>query len=144
MAKHWRMQLLPGFCDCSCAECDVDRGRSVTKRNLLESTNLPLEGYFRALYVPLGGSRTQMEDASLKSMKLCVSMFSDKPPCMPLYFGTVEIILPEAAEAFSSFLAFAATAFSFFGLCSNGFFFSFFFLLSLFLPLLFLPLFLLS
>ena len=144
MVKHWRMLLLPGFSDCSYAECDVDRGRTVTKRNLLKHTNLPLEGYFRVLYVPLGGSQTRMEDASLKSMKLCVSMFSDKPPCMPLCFGTVEIILPEAVGAFSSCLASTVATFSFFSLCSNGFFFSFIFLLSLLLPLPFLPLPLLS
>ena len=53
--------------------------------------------------------------------------------------------------AFSSFLASAATVFSFFRLYSNGFFFSFFFLLSLLptflfplVPLLFFLLFLLS
>ena len=143
MAKHWRMLLLSGFSDCSCAKCAVDRGRPVTKRNLLERTNLPLEGYFRALYVPLGGLRTRMKNAFLKSMKLCVSMFSNKPPCMPLCFDTSENILPKAVGAFSSFLASAATTFSFFSLCGNGFFFSFFFLLSLLLPLLFLLLFLL-
>ena len=67
----------------------------MTTRNVLERANLPLEGYFRALYVPLGGSRTQMENAPLK---LCIFMFNNKPPCMPLYFGTVEIILQEAAR----------------------------------------------
>ena len=66
MAKHWRILLLLDFYDCSCTECDVDRGWPMTKRNLLERTNLPLEGYFRALYVPLGGSQTWMEDASIK------------------------------------------------------------------------------
>ena len=55
MTKHWQMLLLPGFSDCSWAEYDVDRGWPVTNRNLLERTNLPLEGYFRALYVPLSG-----------------------------------------------------------------------------------------
>ena len=84
------MLLVPGFSDCSWVECDVDRGRPVIKRNVLELANLPLEGYFRVLYVPLGGSRTRKESASLKSTKLCVSMFSDKPPCMPLCFGTVD------------------------------------------------------
>ena len=93
MARRWRMLPVPSFYDCFWAECDVDRGRPVTTRNILERANLPLEGYFRAFYVPLGGSLTRMENASLKSMKLCVSMFSDKPPCMPLCFGTVEIIL---------------------------------------------------
>ena len=77
--------------------------------NTLESANFLLEGYFRVLYVPLGGAETQM--------KFYISMFSDKPPCMPLCFGIgAVIILPEAAGAFSffisSFLAFAAGAFS--------------------------------
>ena len=72
----------------------------MTTRNILERANLPLEGYFRALYVPLVGSQTWMENAPLKSMKLCISMFSDKPPFMPLCFGIVEIISPEEAEAF--------------------------------------------
>ena len=44
-------------------------------RNVLEHANLLLEGYFLALYVPLGGAETQME--------FYISMFSDKPPCMP-------------------------------------------------------------
>ena len=107
-------------------------------RNLLERANLRLEGYFRALYIPLGGSKTQMENAP--SMEVYISMFSDKPLYMPLCFGTVIIILPEPVGAFSSFF------FLFFSLCSSsfflflnlygkGFFFSFFFLLSLLLPL---------
>ena len=112
----------------------------MTKRNVLEHANLPLEGYFQALYVPLGSSRTWMENASLKSMKLYFSMFSDKPPCMPLCFGTVEIILPKVTATFSSFLTSTAATFSFFSLCSSDFFFNFFFLLSLLIPLLFLPL----
>ena len=58
-------------------------------RNILELANLPLEGYFRALYAPLCGSQIWREKASLTSTKLCVSMFSDKPPCMPLCFDTV-------------------------------------------------------
>ena len=49
------MLLVSGFSDCSWDECDVDRGRPVIKTNVLELANLPLEGYFRALYVPLGG-----------------------------------------------------------------------------------------
>ena len=49
------MLLVSGFSDCSCVECDVDRGRPVIKRNVLELANLHLEGYFRALYAPLGG-----------------------------------------------------------------------------------------
>ena len=139
MARHWRMVPVLGFSNCSWAECDVDRGRPMATRNVLERANLLLEGYFLSLYVHLGGSKTRMEITSSKSMKFYVSMFSDKSPCMPLYFGTAVIILLEAIGAFSSFLASAAT-FSFFSLYSNGFFFSFFFLLSLLLPLLFLPL----
>ena len=77
--------------------------------NALESANLLLEGYFRVLYVPLGCVETQM--------KFYISMFNDKPPCMPLCFGIgAVIILPEAVETFSffisSFLAFVAGAFS--------------------------------
>ena len=93
------MLPLPGFSDCSWAKSDVDRGRSVSTRNVLERANLRLERYFRALYVPLGGSKTQMENAP--SMEFYISMFSDKPPCMPLYFGIAVIILPEVAGAFS-------------------------------------------
>ena len=81
-------------------------------RNVLERANLHLEGYFRALYVTLGGSKTRMENTPSKSMEFYISMFSDKPPCMPLCFGTAVIILPEAAEAFSSFLASIAATFS--------------------------------
>ena len=53
MAGHWRMLLGLGLIVHG-AECDVDRGRSVIKRNVLELANLPMEGYFRALYAPLG------------------------------------------------------------------------------------------
>ena len=105
MARHWWMLLVPGS-----SECDVNRGRPVTTRNVLEHANLSLEGYFRALYVPLGGSRSRMENAPLKLIKFCISMLRDKPPCMPLCFGIIEIILPEATRAFSSFLAYAAAA----------------------------------
>ena len=80
-------------------------------RNMPERANLRLEGYFRSLYVPLGGSKTQMENTPSKSMKFYISMLSDKPPCMPLCFGDAVIILPEAARDFSSFLASAAAAF---------------------------------
>ena len=111
MAGHWRMLLVSGFSDCSWAECDVDRGWPVIKRNVLELANLPLEGYFRALYVPLGGSRTRKESTSLKSMRLCVSMFSDKPPCMPLCFGTID----HTARGGRGF-------FLFISLCSSSFF----------------------
>ena len=75
----------------------------MTTRNVLECANLPLEGYFRALYVPLGGSRTRMENAPFKSIKLYISMFNDRPPCMPICFGTVVIILPEAVGLFHIF-----------------------------------------
>ena len=90
MAGHWRILQVLGFFDCSWAELDVDRGRLAIKRNVLELANLPMEGYFRALYAPLGGSPIWREKASLTSTKLSVSMFSDKSPCMPLYFGTID------------------------------------------------------
>ena len=76
MTRRCWMLPVPSFFDCSWAKCDVDRGRSTTTRNVLERANFLLEGYFRALYVPLGGAKTQM--------KFYISMFSDKPPCMPL------------------------------------------------------------
>ena len=116
MARHWRMLLVSGF-----SECDVDKGLLVTTRNVLDHANLPLEGYFRALYVPLGGSQTRMENAPLKSMKPCISMFSDKRPCMPLCFGTIEIILPEAIGAFSSLLASTTAAISLLASAAAGF-----------------------
>ena len=135
MARHWRMLLVPDFSDCSWAECDVDRGRPMATRNVLERANLLLEGYFRALYLPLGGSKTWMENTPSKSMKFYISMFSDKPPCMPLCFGAAVIILPEATEAFfffiSPFLASVAGAFSSF----LAFFFHFLLFLRLFLQL---------
>ena len=105
------MLLVSGFSDCSWAEGDVDKGRPVIKRNILELANLPLEGYFRALYVPLGGSQTRKESTSLKSMKLCVSMFSNKAPCMPLCFGTIDYT---ARGGWGIFL--------FLSLCSSSFF----------------------
>ena len=101
------------------------------KRDILELVNLPLEGHFQALYGPLGGSRTRKENASLKSMKLYVSMFSDKSPCMPLCFSAIDHTAI-GGRAFSSFLAFAVAVFSLFKLYSNDFFFSFFFLLLFF------------
>ena len=110
MARHWRMMPVLGFFDCSWAECDVDRGRQMATRNVLERANLRLEEYFRALYVPLGSSKTRMENAP--SMKFYIFMFSDKPPCMPLCFGIAVITLQKAAGAFSSFLASAKVAFS--------------------------------
>ena len=111
MARHWRMLLISSFSDCSWVKCDVDRGRPVIKKNVLELANLPLEGYFQALHVPLGGSRTWKENASLKSMKLYDSMFSDKAPRMPLYFGTVDHTT-KGGRGFFLFLS----------LCSSNFF----------------------
>ena len=136
MAKHWRMLLLPGFSDCSWTKSDVDRGWSVSTGNVLKRANLHLERYFRALYVPLGGSKTRMENTP--SMEFYISMFSDKPPFMPPCFGIAVIILSEAARAFSFFisffLAYAAGAFSLLFLASSSTFSSFlslfFFLLS--------------
>ena len=69
-------------------------------------------GIFEPYMSPLGGSKTRMENAPSKSIKFYISMFSDKPLCMPLCFGTAVIILPEAVGAFSSFLASAAAAVS--------------------------------
>ena len=110
MAGHWRMLLVSGFSNCSWAERDVDRGRLVIKRNILELANLPLEGYFRALYVRLGGSRTRREKAFLKSTKLYVSMFSDKPPCMSLCFGTVDYTA-RGSRGFFLFLSLYSSSF---------------------------------
>ena len=111
ITRHCRILQVLGFSDCSWVECELDRGRPVTTRNVLKCVNLPLEGYFRALYAPLGGSRIRMENTTSESRKFYISMFSDKPPCMPLCFSTVEIIFPEAAGAFSYFLASIAAGF---------------------------------
>ena len=105
MAGHWRMLLVLGFFDCSWVERDVDRGRSAIKRNVLELANLPMEGYFRALYAPLGGLRIWRKKVSLTSTKLSVSMSSDKPPCMPLCFGTVDYTA-RGGRGFFLFLSF--------------------------------------
>ena len=121
-------------------------GRLVATWNVLEHDNLRLEGYFQAFYLPLGGSKTRMKNTPSKSMKFYISMFSNKPPCMPLCFGTTVIILPEAARAFSSFFAFTAATFSSFLASATGafssafssclaFFFHFLFFLRLFLQL---------
>ena len=48
----------------------------------MEGANLLLEGYFRSLYIPLGGWKTWMENTPSRSMKFYISMFSDKSPCM--------------------------------------------------------------
>ena len=83
------------------------------KRNVLELSNLPLEGYFLVLYAPLGGSRTWREKASLTSMKLCVSMFSDKLPFMPLCFSTVDNTA-RGSRGFFLFLSLCSSNFSLF------------------------------
>ena len=85
MARHWWMLPVPGFSDCTWAKCDVARGRPMATRNMLDRANLCLEGYFQALYVPLGGSKTPIENAPL--MEFYISMFSDKLPCMPLCYN---------------------------------------------------------
>ena len=72
-----------------------------------------MEGYFRASYAPLGGSRIWREKASSTSMKLCFSMFGDKPPCIPLCFGTVDYTA-RGGRGFFFFLS----------LCSNNFFYT--------------------
>ena len=89
-ASHWQMLLVLGFSDCSWAKRDVDKGRPTIRKDVLELANLPMEGYFRALYAPLGGSRIWREKAPFIVTKLCVSMFRDKPPCTPLCFGIVD------------------------------------------------------
>ena len=134
MARHWRMLPVPGFFDCSWAECDVDRGWPVATRNVLE------EGYFQALYVPLGGSKTQIKNITSKSIKFYISMFNDKPPCMPLCFGIVERRCNHTARGGRGFFFFQIF---FLSLYSRGFFyifflslfFDFFLFLSLLLPL---------
>ena len=109
MACRWRTLLVLCFFNRFWVERGVDRGRSVVKRNVSELANLPLEGYFRALYTPLGGWRDTAFPPSMKlyfsmfndkppwrkkafstSTKLCFSMFRDNPPCMPLCFGTAD------------------------------------------------------
>ena len=60
-------------------------------------------------------------------------MFSDKPPCIPLCFGTINYTARGGRGFYPSFLASTAVIFSFCRLCSSGFFLNFFFLLFLFL-----------
>ena len=101
-------------------------------RNALERANFLLEGYFRALYVPLGGSKTRMESSTAKntpskSMKFYISMFSDKPPCMPLCFDIVERRCNHIARG--------GRGFFFFHIFFLSLFFNFFLFLRLFLPL---------
>ena len=140
MARYWRMLPVLGFFDCSWAECDVDRGRTVATKNMLEHPNLRLEGYFRALYVPLSGSKTRMENAP--SMKFYISMFNDKPPLLWHYCnhttrggGAFSYFLASVAAVFSYFLASAAGAFSSAFSSFLAFFFHFLFFLRLFLQL---------
>ena len=76
--------------DCSWAKCDIDKGRPMMKRNAPELANLPMEGYFRALYALLGGSQIWSEKAALTSTKLCFSVFRDKSPCTSLCFGIAD------------------------------------------------------
>ena len=125
MARHCRMLLVLDFSNDSFAECDVDRGRPVATRNALKRANFLLEGYFRALYVPLGGSETRMESSTTKntpskSMKFYISMFSDKPPCMPLFFGIVERRYNHTARGSRGFFFFHIF---FLSLCNQAFLF---------------------
>ena len=76
---------------------------------------------------PFGGSRIWREEVSLTSTKLYFSKFRDKPPCMPLYFGTVDYTA-RGGRAFFFFFSLYSSS-SFLGLCNSGFFLSFFFLL---------------
>ena len=159
MACRWRALLVLSFFNRFWAERGVDRGWSVVKRNVSELANLPLEGYFRALYTPLGGWR---DKAFPPSMKLYFSMFNDKPPWVVQEFGgrkpslhrrnsaspcseisplvcpsvlALLIVLLGATEAFFFFLSLCNNSFFFFfRLCSNDFFLSFFFLAFLFPP----------
>ena len=116
--------MLPvsGFSDCSWAECDADKGRSTTSMNVLDHANLLLEGYFRVLYVPLGGSKTRMEKITFESMKFYFSMFSDKPPCIPFCFGIVDRRCNHTARGGRGLFIFHIF---FLSLCSNGFFYTF-------------------
>ena len=82
MARRYRMLPVPSFSHYFWVECDIDKGWLTATKNALECANLLFEGYFRALYVPYGGSETQIE--------FYTSMFSDKSPFMPLCFGIVE------------------------------------------------------
>ena len=134
MARHWRMLPVPGFSDCSWAESDVDRGRSEATRNALECANLLLEGYFRALYIPLGGSKARMESSVAKktpskSMKFYIFMFNDKPPCMLFCFGIVERRCNHTARGGRGFFFFHIF---FLSLCSRAFFIVHIFFLNLF------------
>ena len=81
MARRCRMLPVPGFSDCSWAECDVDRGRSVATRNALERANLILEGYFRAL-LPVW--YYGMELIPLFSVLLLLSAWRDVKKRLPL------------------------------------------------------------
>ena len=80
------------------------------------------------------------------SMEFYISMFSYKPPCIPLFFGTAVIILSKAAGAFSYFLASTTSVFSSFLAFTTrvfssafssclAFFFHFLFFLRIFLQL---------
>ena len=133
MDGHWRVLLGLSFSDCSLAERDVDRGRPTIKGKVLELANLLMKGYFRALYAPLGGSRIWREKASLISLKLCVSMFRDKPPCMPLYFSTVDYIA-RGGQGFFFFLSLYSSRYFFSFLDSTTALFPQLFLLSFLFP----------
>ena len=132
MARRCRMLPVPGFSDCCWFECDVNRGQPVAIRNALERANFLLEGYFQALYVPLGCSKTWMESSAAKntlskSMKFYISMFSDMLPCMPLCFGIVERRCNHIARG--------GWGFFFFHIFFLSLLFNFFLFLRIFLPL---------
>ena len=78
------MLPVPGFSDCSWAECDVDRGQPTVTRNALERANLLLEGHF-------------IYPCSAISPLVC-------PFALALLKGFV-IILLEATDVFSFFIS---------------------------------------
>ena len=137
MACRWRVLLVLSFFNRFWAERGVDRGRSVVKRNVSELANLPLEGYFRALYTPLGGWR---DKAFPPSMKLYFSMFNDKPPWVVREFGGRKpslhrrnsaspcseispLVCPSVLALLIVLLGAAGAFFFFLSLCNNSFFF---------------------
>ena len=62
--------MLPvsSFSVCSWAECDVDKGRPVATRNVLECANLLLEGVFSSLIRSVGLFENSNGDAPSRSM----------------------------------------------------------------------------
>ena len=127
------MLPVPGISDCSYAECDVDKGRPEATRNVLEPANLVLKSP-RGWFENSNGILYSQEHP----FPINISMFSDKPPCMPHRFGIVERRCNHIARRDQGFFFFHIF---FLSLFFNSFlflslFFNFFLFLSLFLPLL--------